>query len=186
MRMKQLMSRAKKYAKGRAKQARRMPMKIKIMAAGLGIVLGVTGAYAASRLTSASPSPMAPKATDAVASQRVAENKKAAAELSASAADYAGAASSAAVKTPPATLIGCLEQKGDEFRLKDAAGADAPRSRSWKSGFLKKSTPAIDVVDARNNHLKLADYVGQRVSVSGTLVNHEMQAKSLKGVGTCN
>jgi hypothetical protein len=183
MRMKQLMSRAKKYAKARAKQARRMRMKI--AAAGLGIVLGVTGAYAASRLTSPSSSPAVAKPSDTVASQRATENKKAAAELAMPAADYAGAPSPVAAKTPPAVLIGCLEQKGDEFRLKDAAGADAPKSRSWKSGFLKKSTPAIDVVDA-SNHLKLHDHVGQRVSISGTLVNREMQAKSLKGVGTCN
>ena len=182
MRMKQLMSRAKKYAKARGKQGRRMWTKI--AAAGFAIVLGVTGAYAASKLTSPSSSAAAAKPADAVASQRVAENRRAAAALAAPAADYAGA-TSAAIKTPPATLTGCLEQKGDEYRLKDAAGTDAPKSRSWKSGFLKKGTPTIDVVDA-SNHLKLQDHVGQRVSVSGTLVNHEMQAKSLKGVGSCD
>ena len=181
MRMKQLMSRAKKYAKTRARQARRL--RTRTAAAALGIVLGVTGAYAASRL--GAPSPVAAKPSDAAVSQRVAENRKAAAELATPAADYAGASSPVAARTPPATLTGCLEQRGDEFRLKDAAGADAPKSRSWKSGFLKKSTPTIDVVDS-GNHVKLQDHVGQRVSVSGTLVDRQMRVKTLKGVGSCN
>ena len=61
------------------------------------------------------------------------------------------------------------------------AGADAPKSRSWKSGFLKKGSAPIEVVDAAHR-LKLTDHVGQRVSVTGRLVDREMQVRSLQRV----
>ena len=44
-----------------------------------------------------------------------------------------------AADLPDAVVIeGCLEQNGEAFRLKNTTGEDAPKSRSWKSGFLKK------------------------------------------------
>jgi hypothetical protein len=93
-------------------------------------------------------------------------------------------APAAAVKaTPAVTITGCLEQDDESFRLKDTEGADAPRSRSWKTGFLKKSSASIEVVDAAN-HLKLPKYVGQRVSVTGVLVDREMKARTLQRVAT--
>ena len=38
------------------------------------------------------------------------------------------------------TITGCLEvsTSGDTFRLTDTEGVDAPKSRSWRSGFFKK------------------------------------------------
>lgn len=84
---------------------------------------------------------------------------------------------------PPVTVVGCLERDGDGFRLKDTTGADAPRSRSWKSGFLKKGPAPLDVVDAAHT-LKLTDQIGRRVSVTGTLVDREMHARSLRRVGS--
>ena len=63
--------------------------------------------------------------------------------------------------------------------MKDATGTDAPKSRSWKSGFLTKNTVTIDIVDARHS-LSLPSYVGQRVEVGGTLLEREMQAHSLQ------
>ena len=90
-----------------------------------------------------------------------------------------------APKAPSVTITGCLEAAGDTFRLKDSFGADAPKSRSWKSGFLKKGPATIDVVDGAHT-LKLADQVGHRVSVTGTLADHEMQARSVRRVAsTC-
>jgi hypothetical protein len=82
-----------------------------------------------------------------------------------------------------ATIAGCLERDGDSFVMKSVEGADAPKARSWKSGFLKKGTPRIEVVDA-SNRLKLADHVGHRVSVSGMLADREMQARSLRRVAS--
>ena len=180
MRMKKLVSRPKKQDRAHSKRSR-------TAIAGLGVVLAVTGAIAASRLTSRPPA--ATNAAATLSPERVAENRKAEAELGpttiAMAGTGAASSSSAVAKSPAVTLTGCLEQHGDEFRLKDAAGADAPKSRSWKSGFLKKSTPTLDVVDA-SHRLKLKDHVGQRVSVSGVLVEHEVRARTLKNVSsTC-
>lgn len=86
-------------------------------------------------------------------------------------------------ESTPVTITGCLERNDETFRLKDTSGADAPRSRSWKSAFLKKGNASIDVVDA-TNRLKMDDYVGQRVSLTGTLVEREMQARRVQRVAT--
>jgi hypothetical protein len=83
--------------------------------------------------------------------------------------------------TPVVTITGCLERSDDTFRLKDTSGADAPRSRSWKTAFLKKRSASLDVLDAANR-LKMDDYVGQRISLTGTLVDREMRARSLQPV----
>ena len=91
-------------------------------------------------------------------------------------ADKANAPKSGAV-----TITGCLERDAESFRLKDTAGESAPRARSWKSGFLKKGRSSVEVIDA-SNHVKLPAHVGQRVSVTGTLVDREMQVRSLQRV----
>ena len=77
------------------------------------------------------------------------------------------------------TIIGCLEQQGDRFRLKDANGADAPTSRNWKFGFLKRGADPIDLVDAGTI---AASHVGTRIRVTGILADHQMQVRSLSRV----
>jgi hypothetical protein len=79
------------------------------------------------------------------------------------------------------TITGCLERADDTFRLKDTTGADVPRLRSWKSGFLKKDSASVEVVDTADG-LRLSDHVGQRISVTGLLVDREMQVRSLRRV----
>lgn len=93
----------------------------------------------------------------------------------------------AALKAPvpdstSATIAGCLERDGDSFVMKADEG-DAPKARSWKSGFLKKGAPRIEIMDA-SNRLKLSDHVGHKVSISGILADREMQARSLRRVST--
>jgi hypothetical protein len=89
-------------------------------------------------------------------------------------------APNAPVPTPAAvTVTGCLERHDETFRLKDTTGLDAPKSRSWRSGFLKKGSTSIEVVDAAKR-LKLTDHVGQRVSVMGVLVDREIHVHSLQ------
>ena len=88
-------------------------------------------------------------------------------------------APAATIDTPTSTIVGCLAFDDGAFRLKDANGADAPKSRSWKSGFLRKRSATIDVVDA-NQSLALEAHVGQRVEVAGTLLEREIQARSLQ------
>lgn len=87
-------------------------------------------------------------------------------------------------KVAPVTVTGCLERSEDGFRMKDTAGAEAPKARSWKSGFLKKGSASVDVVDPARA-LQLATHVGRRVSVTGTLVDREMRARSLRRIGAC-
>jgi len=97
----------------------------------------------------------------------------------------APAAPKTASELPDAVMLeGCLEQSGQTFRLKNTAGEGAPKSRSWKSGFLKKGSRPVDVVDWNN---RLKDHVGQRISVSGMFVDGEMHVRTLRRVASsCN
>lgn len=83
----------------------------------------------------------------------------------------------------PATITGCLQADADSFWLKDTTGADAPTSRSWKSGFLRKRPARIELVGAVDA-LRLPSYIGQRVTATGTLVNHEMQPRVVHRLAT--
>ena len=86
----------------------------------------------------------------------------------------------------PATIIGCLDQDNETFRLKNTSGEDAPKGRSWKSGFLKKSSKTIEVIDARHR-LNLASHVGEQVSVSGMLQDRELTGSAIKRLAeSCN
>jgi len=85
----------------------------------------------------------------------------------------------ATIDPPASTIVGCLAFDDGAFRLKDANGTNAPKSRNWKSGFLRKRSETIDVVDASHS-LALAAHVGQRVEIAGTLLEREMQARSLQ------
>lgn len=98
-------------------------------------------------------------------------------------ADMAIAASTekAAAEAAPVAITGCLERDQETFRLRDTSGTDAPRARSWKSGFLRKSAASIEVTDAANR-VKLANHIGERVTVKGLLVDREMQVRSLQRV----
>ena len=84
------------------------------------------------------------------------------------------------------TVQGCLQAGGDSFWLKDTSGADAPTSRSWKSGFLKKRSASIQVVGAADAP-GFSTYVGQRVAATGMLTNRTMQVHALRRVAaSCN
>jgi hypothetical protein len=86
-----------------------------------------------------------------------------------------------AVDPASVTITGCLERSDTTFRLTETTGTDAPKSRSWKRGFLKKGMTPVEVVDA-GNRLNLPNHVGQRVSVTGLLVDREMTLRSLQRV----
>lgn len=92
------------------------------------------------------------------------------------------AATTAASTVPvkPVSITGCLQRADQGFVLKNTEGANAPKSRSWKSGFLKRSSSSVAVSDSGSAHL--ADHVGQRVSVTGPLADREMQVTSLRRV----
>lgn len=101
--------------------------------------------------------------------------------------DVESAPASPATKSGPVTITGCLQRDSDSFRLKDTTGADVPKARSWKSGFLKKGSASIDLVDAAGGSTKFRDHVGERVSVTGTLRDREMKVRTLRRVApSCN
>jgi len=94
--------------------------------------------------------------------------------------------STAGKTAAPVTIAGCLARSGDAYQLKNATGADAPKARSWKSGFFKKGSATVDLVEAARA-AKLRDHVGERVSVTGLLVDREMQVRSLRRLApSCN
>ena len=125
-----------------------------------------------------------PKASASATTSRAAEpSTKPAIEPAASMNPTPNAA---AQNATPVTIQGCLQAGNEGFWLKDMSGADAPTSRSWKSGFLKKRSASVEVVDATDS-LQLANYLGQRVAASGPLTNRRLQVRSLYRVaGSCN
>lgn len=138
---------------------------------------------AAMLMASREPAPNA----NATAAAATANDKTEAAAATTAAASTAGIArTTAGMVSAPVAITGCLEQKDDAFRLKNTEGDDAPKARSWKSGFLKKGSATVAVTDATSNHLKLGSHVGQRVTVTGTLIDREMNAKTLKNLGSCS
>ena len=84
---------------------------------------------------------------------------------------------------PVVTLTGCLARSDKEFRLRDATGVNAPKSRNWKSGFLAKRPASLSIVSA-SGQLPLSKHVGERVTVSGTLIDRELRVRTLRRVSS--
>jgi hypothetical protein len=105
----------------------------------------------------------------------------------------AGAPAVATTTTPDTgsqavTVSGCLETTVDEdqFRLTDTEGADAPKARSWRSGFLRKRSAPVELVEL-SDLVGLRQYVGRRVVATGLLTGRELRVRSLQSAGTsCN
>jgi hypothetical protein len=111
------------------------------------------------------------------------EAKLATPESSAKAAIAAVSAPEATVGQPTVTITGCLEMSAgdDRFRLTDTQGASAPKSRSWKTGFLRKRSAAVNLVgdvDART----LEHQVGKRVAVTGAQADRDITVSSVRVV----
>ena len=83
----------------------------------------------------------------------------------------------------PVTITGCLEMSVDatEFRLTDTDGVEAPRSRSWRTGFLKKQSAAIALVELPDAH-ELQAQVGKRVAATGQLTSRSLKVSALRVV----
>lgn len=110
--------------------------------------------------------------------------KAAAAETLTSAA----ATSTASTLPAPVTVTGCLEisTDGDTFRLNDVEGVDAPKSRSWRTGFLKKRPAPVILIEPPDPKA-LTTNVGRRVAATGQLTNRELKVHALQVVGSsCN
>jgi len=100
----------------------------------------------------------------------------------------AGASTTPNVSTQGTTLSGCLESTvdGAEFRLTDTDGTDAPKARSWKSGFLKKRSAPVELVEV-SDPAGLRKYVGHRMVATGLLEDGKLRVRSLQAAGSpCN
>jgi hypothetical protein len=146
--------------------------------------------------TTASPKKTAPKAAKSAAgpvtivvppplaetrSSEEAPAKPADAAPSTASAPAAAAAETSAVA--PVTITGCLEASAsdDRFRLTDTEGESVPKARSWRNGFLKKRSAAIDLVgvsDARALEMQ----VGKRIAATGVLTNRALKINSVRVV----
>ena len=131
----------------------------------------------------ARPTPTLPSIERSAASAPVKTTRTAKAASSSGAASPAPALeSTAAVKGPPRlTVEGCLESDGQTYRLNNTTGLDAPKARTWRTGFLMKRSSTIGLVDA-TGRLRLQDHIGRRVAATGTVVDREMQATTLREV----
>jgi hypothetical protein len=84
----------------------------------------------------------------------------------------------------PVTITGCLEvtTDGREFRLTDTEGDNAPKSRGWRSGFLKKRASAVALL-APPDPQALRKYVGYRVAATGQLDDRALSMRSFEPAG---
>jgi hypothetical protein len=88
-----------------------------------------------------------------------------------------------AANTAPVTIFGCLERSSESYRLTDTDGVDAPKSRSWKTAFLKKGAATVEVVDP-GNRVRLSSHVGHRVGVTGTWSEKQLQVRSIRKISS--
>jgi hypothetical protein len=101
-------------------------------------------------------------------------------DLPAAIPDSAPAVAEPDIESPePVSISGCLELDQDTFWLKETDGADAPTSRSWRSGFLRRRTAAVELPDL-SRAFRPQNYVGQRVIVTGTLTGRSMRVEALR------
>jgi hypothetical protein len=81
------------------------------------------------------------------------------------------------------TVTGCLESSGNNrFQLTDTEGTDAPRSRSWRSGFLRKRSSSVALVTPPDPET-LRTQVGQRITATGQLTSRELRVTSVEVLG---
>jgi hypothetical protein len=94
------------------------------------------------------------------------------------------AAATVASAQPPVTITGCLEMTTDgrEFRLTDTEGDNAPKSRAWRSGFLKNRPSAVELLSPPDP-LALRKYVGHRVTATGMLDDRALSMRSFAPAG---
>jgi hypothetical protein len=90
-------------------------------------------------------------------------------------------AARAAAKDSSVTLTGCLKAEGTRYVLTDLQGVNVPKARTWKTGYLRKTSRRYEVVSASG--LKLREHVGHQVTVSGTADGgSQLRARTVKVV----
>jgi hypothetical protein len=90
----------------------------------------------------------------------------------------------AAANPQGVTVAGCLTHDEDSYRLTRVSGSEAPRSRSWRSLYIKKNAPALEIVDA-DPRVGLKDHVGRTVKVTGTMSGERrLRARTVQRVSS--
>ena len=143
----------------------------------LMLIVAAGGLWLAVRESSNAPQAATPSAVHATAAPEPAAAP--ARKITPAAASAGPTGTASAAQNKPVSITGCLQHAGDGFVLKNAEGAAVSKTRSWKSGFLRRSSPSVDLLDAGND-ARLASHVGQRVAVTGPLAGGEMQVQSLR------
>ena len=160
------------------------PQAAKVVAVSV-VTLAAVGAIVIIARQAEPKASAAPTVKPAVAAEPAPQTASAKSTASAKAKAGKGATTAngkGVVQTPEiVTITGCLEEKNDGFRLKDTSGTDAPKSRSWKTLGITKHASTVSVVDTTKK-MKLGSHVGERVSVTGALLDKEIQLKSMKSV----
>ena len=64
------------------------------------------------------------------------------------------------------TMNGCLREDGGKFVLTGLKGDQAPKGRSWKTGYIVKAKKDV-VVTPASGGVKLKDHVGRQVTIAG-------------------
>jgi hypothetical protein len=146
---------------------------------GAAIVIGAVTSNVSRE--SAAPHPTVNPSPASATSPALASATSAEAAIPAIAPASEPAAAASTRSGPVTTLTGCLAREETAYKLKDTSGDAAPRSRSWKTGFLRKASTSVELYDS-SNHAKLPTHVGQRVSVTGELIDREMYVRSLQRV----
>lgn len=127
-------------------------------------------------------------ATAHLGSNRVEASAATAANVApASTANPSSAATSDATAPALITISGCFEMSidGETFRLADTEGANVPKVRTWRSGFLKKQAVPVELLEL-GDRAAARTYVGQRVTATGVVENREMRVRSLRTSGPCD
>jgi hypothetical protein len=149
---------------------------------GAVIVIAAHGRTASSRMPAADARPTDSEVVSAQP-KPVTANAATVVLPESSAKPETDAAKTSAANTAPVTIYGCLEHSNDTYRLTDTDGADAPKARSWKSGFLKKGAATVEVVDPANR-AHLSSQIGHRVGVTGTLNERQLHVRSIRRIAS--
>lgn len=169
-------SRSRKTVRPKKKAAPRISRGAAAGAVGVAAVVFIGAAAMMSARTPAPPAATRPAAAKIDTAAAASASDFAIDPMPAADASQPQATTGSAV-----TIVGCVERDAEGLRLVETSGEAAPRARSWKSGFLRKRSAPIDLVGVPKS-LKLPAYVGQRVSVTGTLEDRELQVRSVKRV----
>jgi hypothetical protein len=92
------------------------------------------------------------------------------------------AAAPAAKANASVTMNGCLREDGGKFVLTGLKGDQAPKGRSWKTGYIVKAKKDV-VVTPASGGVKLKDHVGRQVTIAGvTNGGTKVTARSIRRV----